>query len=160
MRAIVGFPVVFRRGADAAPFKLTAFFILLYVVAPTFADPVDTYLKYLLSFQLVLCFALLAGTRRINFSPPFLLAPALLTVFGCASFAYSIFLKPGTTTWSSALIPLIVTAIPLLIADNAARTDSARMARYLIVLYSVAALGMVFWQAVQASLGGEDALTS
>jgi hypothetical protein len=148
LRAAAGFPVAFRSGLDAAPFRFTSFFLLIYVVMPHFSGPgpVSQFAKYLLAIGLTLCFALLAMTRpRLNLSPLFPLAPLLLSIAGGISFARSIFVDPGTGTYSSALIPLIVAAIPLLIATRTIRTDGAVVTEYLFSIFGLAALFHVLW---------------
>ncbi|MBV9247852.1 MAG: hypothetical protein JO227_01205, partial [Acetobacteraceae bacterium] len=160
MHTITRFPVAFRRGADGAPFRIAAIFVLLYIATPQFiTDPVAIDLKYLLAALLMGCFAWLGATRAINLSPAFLLAPLLLTVFGGISLAYSTFVSPGTSTYSSALIPLVIVAMPLLIANATARTDGPHVARYLIALCCVAAVCHVMWQVIAHVLGWEDGET-
>jgi hypothetical protein len=150
------FPVAFRSELDGAPFRLTSFFVLIYVVMPPLAPdaPVGQLAKYVLAIALMLCFALLAVTRlRINPSPLFPLAALLLSVAGGISLAHSIFIAPGTNTYSSALIPMIVAAIPLLIATRTIRTDGATATKYVFRIFAVAALCHVLWQ-VGAGLVG------
>lgn len=154
MPTISRFPVAFRSWLDGASFKLAAFFVVLYVITPQFAEPVSNYLKYLFAALLMLCFAGLAATRRMNRAPGFLFAPLILAAIGCVSLAYSMFI--ATTTYSSALIPLIIVAMPLLVSNRAALTDSAHIARYLMVLCSVAAVAHVLWQGVATVLRWED----
>lgn len=153
----LGFPVAFRSGLDAAPFRFMSALVLFYVIMPGLAsggEILETSVKYLLAIGLTLCFALIAVTRlRINLSPLFPLAPLLLSVLGGISFAFSIFIAPGTTTASSALIPMIVAGIPLLIDTPATWTDGAAATRYLRTIFGIAALCHVLWQ-VQARLSG------
>jgi hypothetical protein len=123
--------------------------LLVYVVMPHFPGPgpAAQFTKYLLAIGLTLCFALLAMTRpRLNPSPLFPLAPLLLSIAGGISFARSIFVDPGTSTYSSALIPLIVAAIPLLVATRTVRTDGAVVTEYLFSIFGLAALFHVLWQ--------------
>lgn len=143
------FPVAFRSGLDGAPFRLTSFFVLIYVVMPHLAHegPVAQFAKYLLAIALTLCFALLAVSRpRISPSPLFPLAALLLSMAGDISFAHSIFVAPGTGTYSSGLIPLIIAAIPLLIATRTIRTDGAAATEYLFRIFGAAAFFHVLWQ--------------
>jgi hypothetical protein len=147
LRTAALFPVAFRSGLDAAPFRLSSFFVLFYVVVPPLREgPGDQVAKYLLAIPLMLCFLLLAVTRqRINRSPLFPLAPLLLSVAGCIAFANSIFVAPGTGTYSSALIPLISAAIPLLIATHATQADGAVVTEYLFTVFGLAAFFHVLW---------------
>jgi hypothetical protein len=151
LRTAARFPVAFRSPLEGAPFRLTSFFVLIYVVMPYLAHegPVAQFMKYLLSTALMLCFALLAVARqRINPSPLFPLAALLLSMAGCAAFANSIVIAPGMNTYSSALIPLIIAAIPLVIATRATRTDGAVVTEYLFSIFGIAAFLHVLWMAV------------
>jgi hypothetical protein len=121
--------------------------VLIYVVVPPLREgPGVQVAKYLLAIPLMLCFVLLAVTRqRINRSPLFPLAPLLLSTAGCIAFANSIFVAPGTGTYSSALIPLIIAAIPLLIATHATQADGAVMTEYLFKVFGLASFFHVLW---------------
>jgi hypothetical protein len=152
----VRFPIAFRSGLEGAPFQIASFFVLFYVVMPQLAEPASSLMKYLFVIAEVPCFALLAMTRPINLSPLFPLGLLLLFVMGCLSLFYSTFLEPGTTTYSSALIPLIITTMPLLIATGAARTNSEMATRYLVGIFTTAAFFHVFWQALANLLGWEE----
>jgi len=147
LRTAARFPVAFRSGLDAAPFRLSSFFVLIYVVVPPLREgPGVQVAKYLLAIPLMLCFVLLSVTRqRINRSPLFPLAPLLLSMAGCIAFANSIFVAPGTGTYSSALIPLIMAAIPLLIATHATQADGAVVTEYLFRVFGLAAFFHVLW---------------
>jgi hypothetical protein len=81
-------------------------------------------------------------------------APALAP--GSVAFAYSIVLAPGTTTYSTALIPLIGVAMPLLIATRATHTDGAHVTEYLLAIFGIAAVAHVLWQMVLALLGWSE----
>jgi hypothetical protein len=150
---VVRFPVTFRSKHDGAPFKITAVALAFYLVLPEIGDSVANYPKYLLTGVLMFCFALLAVTRRINLSPLLPLASLLLAALGTISLVYSTFVAPGTTTYSSALIPLIITAMPLLIGHDATQVRSDAVIQYLVAVTCLGALCHVLWQVVSIELG-------
>ena len=153
------FPVAFRSGLDGAPFRILSSFVLFYVVMPAIVGSAEMFAKYLLAIAMTLCFVLLAAAHsRINLSPRFPMALLLLSVLGGIAFVYSIFIAPGTSTFSSALIPLIGVAIPLLIATRATWTDGAAATEYLFWIYGVAGLCHVIWQIVTNFLGWSEGL--
>ena len=82
-------------------FLLSCFFTLSHPSSPTRRRQST---KYLFAMALLLYFALLGVIRPINLSPLFPLASLLLCVAGCLPFAYSLFVLPGTTTFSSGLV--------------------------------------------------------
>jgi hypothetical protein len=133
--------------------------VLIYVLVPGLEHqgPLGQFAKYLLAIALVLCFALLAVTRpRINRSPLFPLAALLLSMVGGISFAYSLFVAPGMGTYASALIPLVVAAIPLLIDTHMIRTDGYAATEYLFSILGIAAFFHVLWDVVQIGLTGNE----
>ncbi len=164
LRAIIRFPVAFRSGLDSAPFRVLSLSVLFYAVAPNLegipphsAMPEAGNAKYLFTIAVTLCAALLAmRTPRLNLSPPFLLAPLALFVLGSIAFAYSIFFAPGLATYSSGLIPLIIIAIPLLIATRGTRADGAAVREYLLAIFGVAALCHVLWQVAAGWVGATE----
>jgi hypothetical protein len=161
LRAIATFPVQFRSGIDRAPFLVITFFVLYYALAPGYSDPdapVGNFLNYLFAILLLPCVALIAVARqRINLPPLFPVAPLLLSVVGCISLAYSTVAAPGTTTYASALIPLIIAAIPLLIPTQAVRTDSTAATEYLFKIFGVFSLFHVLWQMPDYLFGFDEA---
>jgi hypothetical protein len=153
LRTVARFPVQFRTTLDAAPFSIISFFMLFYAVAP-FLGTAASSIKYLFTALQMSCFALLVVARqRVNLSPLFPVAALLLAVAGGISLTYSIALAPGTTSYASALIPLIVAAIPLVIPSNASWADGAAVTEYLFRIFGVASLFHVLWQAADYSLG-------
>lgn len=154
LRVVATFPVAFRGALEGAPTLITAVFVLVYVVVPTFAEGLSIYLKYAFAAAVTTCIALIAmAHQRINLSPLFPLAALILSVLGAFSFLYSILVAPGTSTYSSALIPLIVVALPLLIASHGTRIDGGAVTEYLFKLFGLASLVHVLLQLADFALG-------
>jgi hypothetical protein len=150
--------VSFSSGLAAAPFRMTSLFVLLFVVTPHIGQPM-IYLKYCYAGGLLLGFVLLAlSASGINLRPRFPVAALVLSMLGCFSLAYSTLAAPGTNTYASALIPLLLVAMPLLIGKNAAAADSTEVARYLFAIFSIGALVYVAWQGVGRFLGWDEGI--
>jgi hypothetical protein len=147
------------------PFAITSVLVLFYVVAPGNNDPNPNLygaaldlMKYLFAMLCIAWFGLLALTRqRINRSPLFPLAALALSVAGVFSFIYSIAVEPGTTTYASALIPLIIIALPLVIPTRATITDAETAIKYLIHICGLASLFHVLWLVVNYATGMTEA---
>jgi hypothetical protein len=151
------FPVSFRSGLDGAPFRLLASFALLYVIMPQLTGSAETNLKYLLVGGLTSGFYVLAvAHQRLILAPRFLLAPLLLSILGSIAFAYSIFATQDLSTFSSALIPLIGIATPMLITTHATATDGVVATKYVLALFSIAGVCHVSWQMVAHLLGWSE----
>jgi hypothetical protein len=159
LRACFRFPVTFRSSLDRMPFMITAILLPFYTIAPGNHDDnaygaALLFLKYVFAMFFLSWFALIALTRqRINTSPLFPLAALALSVAGVFSFTYSIAVEPGTTTYSSALIPLIFAALPLVIPTEAPRVDGVAVAEYLFRIFGIAAIFHVLWYVVDYALG-------
>jgi hypothetical protein len=153
------FPVTFLSALDEAPFRITAYFILFYLVMPQLSGSMEIYVKYLFALSLLLGFVLVALTGAINLSSPFLVAPLTLAAIGGISLSYSTLVAPEMSTYSSALIPLVVTAIPLFIRNSATRTHSRVVAEYLFRIFGLASVCHLLWQAVSGFLGWEELVT-
>jgi hypothetical protein len=163
LRALVSFPVTFRSSLDRVPFMIISILILFYAMAPGNHDD-NGYgaalqlMKYMFAIFFLSWFALLALTRqRINTSPLFPLAALALSVAGVFSFTYSIAVEPGTTTYSSALIPLILLALPLVIRTLATQADGATVAKYLFRIIGISAIFHVLWYLVDYASGISEA---
>ena len=79
-----------------------------------------------LSMLFLACLAVLALARqRISPCPLFPMAAPVLSAAAIASFIYLIAVEPDVTTYASALIPLLVVAIPLLLPTRMTRTNCA-----------------------------------
>ncbi len=163
VRTFVCFPVTFRSSLDRVPFMITSIVVLFYVIAPGNHDD-NPYgaalqlLKYMFAMFFLSWFALLVLTRqRVNASPLFPLAALALSAAGVFSFSYSIAVEPGTTTAASGLIPLILTALPLVIPTQATRADGAAVTEYLFRIIGIAALFHVLWFVVDYALGLNEA---
>jgi hypothetical protein len=156
----VNYPVTFRWGLDRVPFMIASSLVLFYAMLPGMgrdADALLGYLKYLFAALQLSWFAVLAMIRqRINLSPAFPLAALLLCVAGGISFTYSIVVAPGTSTYASALIPLIIVATPLLIPSDATQTDGTAVAKYLFRIFGLASLFHILWQTTDRALGLEE----
>jgi hypothetical protein len=91
--------------------------------------------------------------HRNSLAPLFPLAPLLLSILGGFSFAHSILIAPGTATYSSALIPVILAPIPLIIPTRTTRTDGVAvtgyLSGYLFRIFGVAALCHVLWDVAE-----------
>jgi hypothetical protein len=165
LRTFVCFPVTFRSSLDSVPFVITSILVLFYAMAPGNNDPnpnlygaVSNLLKYAFATLLIGSFALLAIVRqRINPSPLFPLSALALSVAGVASFTYSIAVAPGTTTYASALIPLLVAALPLVIPTRATHADAVATTEYLFRITVIAAIFHVLWFLVDYASGLTDA---
>jgi hypothetical protein len=152
--------VAFLSGFDRIPFRVLSLFALFYAVMPNLAfgmPEVDQLVKYSFAVAQTLCAALLAlWNQRLNPSPLFPLASLSLVALGGVAYAYSIFVVPGMATYSSGLIPLIVIAMPLLIATRATRTDSVAAGKYLLAIFGVAAVCHLLWQLIGPLLGSAE----
>jgi hypothetical protein len=96
--------------------------------------------------------ALVVQYRVLNYAQLVLLLPLVLSAIGVVSLAATQFLHPGTTTYASALIPLIVCALPLFIPSGRLRVDGHAMLSLLIRMFGGAASLHLVWQ-VGAAVG-------
>lgn len=154
---------MFRSPVDRIPFMVTSVLMLFYAIAPGTHRPAGPYgsdlqlLKYISALFFLLWFALLMLSRqRINTSPLFPLAALTLSIAGVYSFIYSIVIKPGMTTHASALIPLIIIALPLAIPTRATRADGAAVTKYFFRFTGLAAIFYVLWFAVDYGFGLDE----
>jgi hypothetical protein len=158
---VISFPIAFRSTLDGVPFLIISILVLFFAIAPGDNDPNPNLygtalglLKYVFAMSLIGWFALLAIMRqRINLSPRFPLAALMLSVAGAASFIYSIAVEPGRTTYASALIPLFVTALPLVIPNRATQADSVAVEVYLFRITGIAAIFFVLWHVLDYAGG-------
>jgi hypothetical protein len=157
LRVAARYPVAFRSDLEAAPFRILASFALLYVLTPQLFGAAEWVPKYLFACGFALGFCVLAlAHQRLILAPRFLLAPLLLSILGGVAFAYSIFAAPGINTYSSALIPMIGIAMPLLITPRATVTNVAAVSEYVFSFFLIAGLSHVFWQVVTNLLGWSE----
>jgi hypothetical protein len=147
----MGFPVRFRSTFEAVPFWIATALLIFYAVAPA-VGPLAFYLKYLFTASiLICCLFLIAARQRLCLWPAFLLGPCLLSMIGAVSFA-STFAAAGGNTYSSALIPLIVVAVPMFVPALDSKVDAARIVIFLVCVFATAATLHVFWQLVGSGL--------
>ncbi len=153
--SLADFPVSFRSAIDGAAFWLAGGFLLFYVITPDIALA-EVYVKYLVAGSVILCCGLLVLARQVVcLSPAFLLGPFLLFVAGTMSFGYAA-VRGGTNTFSSALVPLIVVAAPLFVPYGNSRTDSRRVARYMLLVFGAGAWFHVLWQVIGYQFGMKE----
>lgn len=121
-------------------------FLVFYAVAATLG-PVGNYAKYLFTAVVVASAALLAVEHRmLNVAARFPLAQFVLFTLGVFSFTRSILVPNNVTTYSSALIPLLVVAAPMLIPRADIRLDAGAAILYLERILGLAAVFHVLWQ--------------
>ena len=138
----------------AAHFGCCVLMALLVVFAvwppPTEEDmlpPGDGLLIYsYASILFAIAFLLLFSRHILNLWNGFLAAPLLLALIGCVTLAHARSLSPPVTTYSSALIPLMICALPMMMSSTDLWLDCRSVLRYLLFVFCLASFCHLAWQ--------------
>ncbi len=118
---------------------------------PDLSPPGVGLLNYAYAAMLFAIFASTLATRGIvNLSQSFLLAPLILSLIGVASLAHVWIVNPDITTYSSALIPLLICALPILVSSDDVTIDHDTMLKFILFLLCLASFFHFFWQILEA----------
>lgn len=143
-------PAAARGLSTRALVRSISAFLVFYAVA-AWLGPLDSYAKYLFTAIVVVSAALLAVEHRVlNVAARFPLAQFALFALGVFSFTRSVLIPNDVTTYSSALIPLLVVAAPMLIPRDDIRFDAGAAFLYLERIIGLAAVSHVLWQVAGA----------
>lgn len=152
-------------GATLAKFTVCGFAIF-FSIFPALGEAAwlessAAILKYTFSASLWLSVTLLVSQYgKVNYFPSFLAAPLLLSIIGLVAFLGLHLLSPGRTSYGSALIPLLVCAVPMFVPSSETEIDPARSIHFYTLLLLAASLSHLVWQAVFVVLQGDDTLLS
>ncbi len=138
----------------AARFACCLFTVLLVVFAlwppPTEEDMLplgDGFLTYSYAFLVFTVALLLLFSRHVlNWSNGFLAAPLLLSVISCVALVHARSISPPVTTYSSALIPLMICALPVLVSSTDIQLDCRIVSRFLLFIFCLASFCHLAWQ--------------
>jgi hypothetical protein len=143
-------PAAARGLSTRALIRAISAFLVFYAAVATLG-PVGNYAKYLFTAIVIASAALLAVEHRIlNVAARFPLAQFALFALGVFSFTRSVLVPNNVTTYSSALIPLLVIAAPMLIPRADIRLDAGAALLYLERILGLAAFCHVLWQVAGA----------
>jgi hypothetical protein len=132
--------------------SILALFLVIFAVwpPPTEEDMVPlgdgalTYSYTLVIF--VIAFLLLFSRHVLNRSNGFLFAPLLLALIGCVALMTGRAVSPQVTTYSSALIPLMLCALPIMISPTDIWLDCPTICRFMLFVLCLASFGHLAWQ--------------
>jgi hypothetical protein len=150
-------PLSARSGPEETIFSGIGAFLVFFALNP----PLDFGPAYVGSPLVKYCFAafvvlsvgmLLLQHMVFNYSQLTLVFPFALCLMGLGSLGYAFLLRPGTTTYASALIPMLLCSLPLFI-PSARWMDlpADRSVELMIRLFALAAILHLSWQVLEAA---------
>src|SRR6185437_11679438 len=149
-------PLSTRSGAEATIFSGIGAFLIFFALNP----PLDFGPAYVGSPLVKYCFAafvvlslgmLLLQHMVFNYSQLTLVFPFVLCLMGLGSLGYSLLLRPGTTTYASALVPMLLCSLPLFIPSARWIDLRADKTVELLRLFALTATLHLAWQLLEAA---------
>ena len=121
--------------------------------------PGDGLLTYTYAFVLfAIAFLLLFSRHVLNRWNRFLAAPLFLALIGCVALIHARSITPPITTYSSALIPLMICALPMMVPTTDVWLDCRIISKFLSFVFCLASFCHLAWQFVH--LAGIDVYPS
>ena len=121
-----------------------------------FGDGVLTYSYAFILFGIALL--LVISRHTLNWSNGFLAAPFVLALIGCIALIHARSLSPPPTTYSSALIPLLICALPVMVERTDIWLDCRAITKFLLFAFVLTSFCHLAWQF--SSLAGVEVYPS
>ena len=138
----------------AVHFACCALGLMLLVFAvwppPTEEDMLplgDVLLTYGYTLTLfIIALSLVFSRHVLNWSNGFLSAPLLLSLISCVALIHARSMSPMVTTYSSALIPFIICALPMMISTTDFWLDCRTISKFLLFVFCLTSFSHLAWQ--------------